>query len=350
VPNALRSLMPSGIRTATVALLIVLAAALVGQTLMVLVAYRLREALVWEPAQWADSVLGAVLGLGAFLIGVTFILAPAEQLPYPTLQRQIADSRVVSAIQAAVPPSTGDSFGSFRALLNQSGFPRVFSEGRELVLPVAAPDDAVVNTAQVRQAAKSIVRIIGVARSCGQAQEGTGFVFAPERVMTNAHVVAGVRRPLVQVGGKGRQYSVVVVYYDPQRDVAVLDVPGLNAPALHFSGPVPPGSSAVVAGFPEDGPYQVGAARIRQRLNADGADIYGHPGVVRSIYSMFAQVQPGNSGGPLLAPNGSVIGVVFARSVDDASTGYALTSAEVAAPARTGKTATERVSTDRCAG
>jgi S1-C subfamily serine protease len=138
------------------------------------------------------------------------------------------------------------------------------------------------------------------------------------------------------------------VLYDPNRDVAVLDVPGLRAAALRFAGPAGRGDSAVVLGYPEDGPFTAGAARVRDTQQATGPNIYQDRQVTRQIYAIEAQVRPGNSGGPLITPGGRVDGVVFAASTDDPSTGYALTAREVAADARRGAAAAAVVSTQGC--
>lgn len=171
---------------------------------------------------------------------------------------------------------------------------------------------------------------MGTAQSCGKVLEGTGFVFGNRRVMTNAHVVGGVDEPTVQIGGEGRKYDAKVVLYDWQRDIAVLDVPNLNAPALRFTTQdAGSGDNAIVAGFPQNGAYNVQPARVRGRITANGPDIYHRKTVRRDVYSLFATVRQGNSGGPLLTPDGKVYGVVFAKSLDDANTGYALTADEV---------------------
>ena len=138
--------------------------------------------------------------------------------------------------------------------------------------------------------------------------------------MTNAHVVGGVDEPTVQIGGEGRLYDAKVVLYDWQRDIAVLDVPGPEG-ARRCGSPTPDarsGDSAIVAGFPENGAYDVRSARVRGRINANGPDIYHRGTVRRDVYSLFATVRQGNSGGPLLTPDGKVYGVVFAKSLDDA--------------------------------
>ncbi len=123
-----------------------------------------------------------------------------------------------------------------------------------------------------------------------------------------------------------------VVVYDPERDVAVLDVPGLDAPALRFAphagrtAATRPSCSAI----PEDGPFNVRSARVRSRDTVSGNDIYGNDNVHRDIYSIYAVVRSGNSGGPLLAANGTVLGVVFATALESSNTGYVLTDGEIA--------------------
>jgi S1-C subfamily serine protease len=144
------------------------------------------------------------------------------------------------------------------------------------------------------------------------------------------------------------ELDATVVVYDPNRDIAVLAVPGLTTRPLAFDGPARTGQSAVVIGYPQDGPYRADAARIRGRQEARGPNIYDNRTVVREIYALRARVRPGNSGGPLVSPSGTVFGVVFAAAADDPQTGYALTAEEVSGDAARGRTATARVSTQGC--
>jgi len=200
----------------------------------------------------------------------------------------------------------------------------------------------------VARAATSIVKITGVASSCNRDQEGSGWVVAPERVVTNAHVVAGTSTESVRIDGVGRSYDARVVVFDPRRDLAVLSVPGLPAPVSRLGANLQRAAGAVVAGFPLDGPYRLDTARVRDVLTATGADIYGNPGVVRQVYSLYARVQPGNSGGPLLSPSGAVVGIVFARSLDDDKTGYALTLDEARPVLEAASSSGSPVSTGGC--
>ncbi len=187
------------------------------------------------------------------------------------------------------------------------------------------------------------MKVEGVAGT--QGREGSGFVYAREHVMTNAHVVAGIDEPTVQIGGVGRTYEARVVLFDSQKDVAVLYVPGLKAPVLRFVDEAERGDSAVVAGYPEDGALDLQAATVANRVRATGQNIYNDGIVTREIYSIRSTVRPGNSGGPLLTTDGRVFGVVFARSTSDAETGYVLTVAEVGSDAKRAASATAPVDT-----
>jgi S1-C subfamily serine protease len=220
--------------------------------------------------------------------------------------------------------------------------------GPEEIIPVEVPDAGVLDRSMLEQVGRSIVKITGDAPACNRGQEGSGAVIAPGRIVTNAHVVAGVREPRVQVTGVGQALGANVVLFDPARDVAILSVPGLKAPALDLGESLSRGDSAVVAGFPRNGPYQAAAARVRGVVKAKGDDIYGRPGVEREVYSLYTQVEPGNSGGPLLDPDGDMVGLVFARSQNDARTGYALTLEEIDDDLQEGLFATRRVSTRSC--
>jgi S1-C subfamily serine protease len=177
--------------------------------------------------------------------------------------------------------------------------------------------------------------------------EGTGFLYAPNRLMTNAHVVAGVRDPAVIVDDQ--EVPARVVYYNEDRDVAVLAVDGLDRPFLRFDTGGEEREPAAVLGYPQDGPYDVQAARIRGKQRLRSPDIYGDGTVIREVFSLRSLVRPGNSGGPLVSDDGKVLGVIFAASVTDGDTGYALTAQQVQESAAQGATSDREVSTGRCA-
>ncbi|HEY1318873.1 MAG TPA: MarP family serine protease, partial [Streptosporangiaceae bacterium] len=238
---------------------------------------------------------------------------------------------------------------NFRRLLANGPYTQVFGAlGGEGALTVEPAKPGVVHSAGVRRARPSVVKILGMAPACSRSLEGSGFVFAPQHVLTNAHVVAGVRDgPTVVSSGDGSLTGHVVLF-DAKRDVAVLYVPGLRARSLSFISQASRGDNAIVAGYPRNQRFTAVPARIGGELNATSPDIYQSRTVTRNIYSVRAVVQPGNSGGPLLAPSGSVYGMVFAAAVDVRDTGYALTAGEVASDVRAGRAATAPVSTGGC--
>lgn len=304
----------------------VFAFAAIGQSLAVALGSRMRSGLQERPERIADSALGAVATVVAVSVLIWFLAGAVRGGAQTPLTKAIGSSRIVSTIDRFVPPQTARLFAGFQSVLDREGFPRVFEGVRaEPIAPIAPPDSQLRFGAGVARAGRSIVKITGVASSCNREQEGSGWVVAPERVVTNAHVVAGTSTEHVRIQGAGRSYDARVVVFDPKRDLAVLSVPGLPAPASAQGSSLGRSGGAVVAGFPLNGPYRLDAARVRDVLTATGSDIYGSPGAVREVYSLYARIQPGNSGGPLLSPAGAVVGIVFARSLDDDRTGYALT-------------------------
>ena len=323
-----------GVQRTLVVVVGTLATAFVGRLLLGVVGLRLRRHVRWRPARAADALLGACAGLVATLLVVWVVAGAARTAPLPAVVSAVTGSRVVGAVDRLVPAGTADVVTRFWSAAQAGGFPRVFDGlGAEPIRAVEPPASSVPDTAGLRAAQPSVVKVTGLARSCERGLEGSGFVVGrlggSARVVTNAHVVAGVEDPLVQPQGVGRRYPATVVAYDPGRDLAVLDVPGLDAAALPRVPQLESGDPAVVAGFPLDGPYTLATARVREVLSAQGRDIYDAATIVRDVYSVYATVQPGNSGGPLLTEDGEVAGVVFAKSLDDEYTGYALAPAEL---------------------
>jgi S1-C subfamily serine protease len=158
--------------------------------------------------------------------------------------------------------------------------------------------------------------------------EGSGFVIAPNRVMSNAHVVAGAETVTVEVDGKS--YDATVVSYDPDEDISILAVPDLPAPPLLFhDAEAKPATDAVVMGYPGGGEFTATPARIRETIELNGPDIYHTTTVNRTVYTIRGTVKQGNSGGPMIDTDGKVLGVVFGAAVDDADTGFVLTAEEV---------------------
>ncbi|MEU6214967.1 MarP family serine protease [Streptomyces sp. NPDC047023] len=329
----------------------IIVCASIGQALTTHLGSRLRRQITWSPARAIDATGGALVNVVAMLLVAWMIGLLLAQTSLPSVAKEVRNSRVLLGVSRVLPDQAEGWFSDFTSSLERNGFPQVFSPfSNEPITEVKAPDPALATSPVADRAKASIVKVVGTAPSCSKVLEGTGFVFAPGKVMTNAHVVGGVGEPTVQVGGEGKLYDGKVVLYDWERDIAVLDVPKLKAPPLEFTDKdAVSGSDAIVAGFPENGAYDVRSARVRGRINANGPDIYHRGTVRRDVYSLFATVRQGNSGGPLLTPDGKVYGVVFAKSLDDPNTGYALTVDEIREDIRIGRTAEQRVHSQGCA-
>ena len=331
-----------------VAVMVVLVIALLGQVGAVYLGAELRSRITWQSARTVDSVLGTIVSVLTVLLVSWMVATPLASSPYPELSSAVRKSAVVREVNSVLPSPVREIYQSLRGVIDRGDFPDVFGPlSPTRVLPVKAPDPALAKDPVVQKVHESVVKVVGVAPSCSRRIEGSGFVYAPGRVLTNAHVVAGVQGPTVEVGDQ--ELDATVVLYDPNRDVAVLDVPGMQAPALHFaSTPASRGDSAIILGYPEDGPFFVGPARVRDRENIRGPNIYDNATVTRGAYTVRGDVRSGNSGGPLLSPDGTVYGMIFAAALDQKETGFALTAAEIEGDAAAGQHATAEVSTQSC--
>jgi len=330
------------------AMVMVLVLAFVGQGVGALAGQRLRRRVVWRPARVVDALSGAALSVAAMLVIAWVLGVAASGAELQGINKEVRTSTVLGAVDRAMPGGSERLLSAFNAVVGSSDFPRYLEPfAPERITPVHPPNNRVVTAAGVRRASRSVVKVLGDAASCSKTLEGSGFVYAPHRVMTNAHVVAGVEHPVVRL--HDADHAATVVYDNPDTDVAVLAVPSLAAHPLQFADQAQSGDPAVVLGYPQDGPFDAEPGRIRSAEQLRSPNIYGDGSVVRDAYAVYALVRGGNSGGPLVAPSGRVLGVVFAASLIDGNTGYALTAGEVSAAAAAGERSTVGVSTGGCA-
>jgi S1-C subfamily serine protease len=323
----------------------------VGQFVASTIGAAMRSTVTWRSATVLDSVGGSIVSVISVLLIAWVVGSVLNGSPFPVVDQQVNHSLALQTLDKFMPTPAKTMFSDFRRLLaNNSTYAQVFSGiGAERILAIPAPDPNVVSSPGFRTAANRVVRVQGIAPSCQRSIEGSGFVISRDHIMTNAHVVAGVTQNQTVTLTSGQKLNATVVYYDPQVDVAVLYVPGLNLSPLRFAGQANPGDNAVVAGYPLDA-RQLHAvpARIGGIQNAQGPNIYQTATVTRQIYEIRAVVESGNSGGPLLSSDGTVYGVVFAAAVGVNDTGFALTAAQVHDDAVAGERSATAVSTGTC--
>ena len=349
-PSLIEGYQSAEVRVALgVSIVIVLIA--VGEMLGVLLGRAVQRRIDAEALRQMDSFLGAVVqGIAALVVAWLVALPLSKSSVYTGLTGAVRDSSVLRLVDTVMPNVLRDLPSELTRLLDVSGFPDVLAPFSPTPITDVGPADPVLlNSPVVRQAKASVLKVRGRARSCSRALEGSGFVVAPQRVITNAHVVAGTDQVQVEIS-PNNTLDAEVVSYDPEVDVAILKVPGLRAPVLPLAPkPAISGLSGLVLGYPLDGPYTASAARVRDRIHLRGPDIYNASTVVRNVYTVRAVVRSGNSGGPLLDGSGQVLGLVFGAAVDNDETGFVLADDEISDDVAAAPSRNTEVSTGSCA-
>lgn len=346
-PLIARQFVDSGIRV-LISLLAIFGLAVLGQALAGWLGSHLRKTITNDVAKRLDDIGGAIVSLVAVMLVAWLVAVPLGSSAVPAVASSIRNSALLTVIDRILPDKAQELSTALRDTVDTNGFPDVFGDlAPTRARQVSPPDPALAGSTVVANSQRAVVKVLGSAPSCARRIEGSGFVYADDRVMTNAHVVAGTRSVAVEL--RGERYDGEVVVYDPERDLAVLHVPGLPGPSLRFAaGQAGSGADAIVLGFPLDGPYDARPARVRDVDRITGPDIYSSGDVTREIYTIRALVRSGNSGGPLVSANGLVLGVIFAAAADDPNTGFAVTAAEARPVALAGAERTRGVGTGEC--
>lgn len=329
------------------ALFLILALVVIGEIAGVVLGRAVRGALRNTGLRFIDSLIGVGTQVLVVLIAAWMLATPLTTSDQPNLAAAVRGSKVLSQVDEVAPEWLRTVPKRLSALLDTSGLPDVLEPfGRTPIVEVDPPDAALADSLVVEAVRPSVVKIRGVAPGCQKVLEGTGFVVAPNRVMSNAHVVAG--SDSVTIESDGETYDATVVSYDPNADISVLDVPNLPARALPFAEePAVTGTDVLVVGYPGGGEFAATPARIREIIELNGPDIYRTTTVMREVYTIRGTVRQGNSGGPLINRGGQVVGVIFGAAVDDTDTGFVLTTNEVSQQfAKIGNT--ERAPTGSC--
>ncbi|WP_233563807.1 MarP family serine protease [Cryobacterium tepidiphilum] len=303
------------------AALLVLTGLSIGQS----VGFAIRRRTSRSPLRVVDRTLGAVVTTVAAALVLSMVAFTVSALGVPVLSSAIASSKVLQTIDGLTPTPVQRFMAQLRTLTVDEGLPRIIDAFKG---PVPEIPKIETGSPALNAAAQSVVRITGNAYACGQNQSGSGFVVAPGRVVTNAHVVAGVTSPVVESPG-GQAVRGDIVYFDPVGDLAVIAADDLSASPLDLTKTLGVGATAVTDGYPFGGPFDSDPARVIA-VNTQGvADIYGENRAPREVYTIASKVDHGESGGPLLTTDGLVAGVIFAKAANTANVGYALTMDEL---------------------
>lgn len=274
-----------------------------------------------------DKAGGAALS-AAFIMATGWVVVFAASVGVVPAANTIQSSAVLGQIDKAMPEAAEDRLMAMSSWLVENGLGKFLTPSIEVTVEPSIPtDEEAMSSLGVRQSKGSIVRIQGSPPCAdGLTQTGTGFVYSPNMVMTNAHVVAGMTHPSVRVGDKS--YVGKVVHLDRTLDLAVVYVKGLDAKPLTFDLTGRAGERAIVAGYPGGGRFDARGAQISRTVNMRGADIYGQGRYDREVFLVQANVRHGNSGGPLLSESGDVLGVVYAKNTLGGASGYVVTATQ----------------------
>jgi S1-C subfamily serine protease len=286
---------------------------------------QLRSVFTGRVAGGLDSAGGAVVAVLVTAVALWFVALTLGSVPFSPLARAVSDSAVLRTIDR-VAPRPPAALAQLRGLLARSPFPDAFANLRPSTGGGTPP--AALATPGVSRAAAATVQI--ESEGCGGLLFGSGFPVDNQLVVTNAHVLAGTGRHRV-LTPSGERFAATVVWFDPKRDLALLNVPGLPIQPLRLVSSVRAGTTGAVIGYPGGGGETVVGARVVARTTAVGRDIYSSSLVRREIYVLRARVRKGDSGGPVVDRSGRPLGVVFAASTADPNEGYALTAGELRA-------------------
>lgn len=316
-----------------------------GHALGTAIGRRVRSAVRIQPLRAVDRGIGGAVNVVVAALVMSMLAFSISALGVPFVSQQLAESKVIRFIDDLTPTPVKTTMAQLRSTVIGNGIPTLiegFGQGQPVQVPNASTD-----TPGLNRAAQSVLKIAGTAYQCGQNQTGTGFVVSPDRVVTNAHVVAGVSQPVVELPDGGA-YPGRVVYFDGQRDLAVLAVEGLPSTPLALSPDLPSGSPAAFAGYPHGGPFQSKPATVQDIATVLVPDIYGNNPTPDDVYRLAGDVQPGNSGGPLLTVDGLVAGVIFAKATSDAALGFAIPMDDLNPVAAQAPSLTDAVSPGQC--
>jgi len=296
-----------------------------------------------------DSLIGFGLAIVAVASISSTLSSAAQVIPNKTVNNLFSQSQLISQIDQYLPERFKDAAQKIQNVITDSPLPKVFKSLVESRITPTQLETDVAIPEIVTKSVASTVRIDGIAESCSAAMVGTGFIVSPERVITNAHVVAGVKEPVITLFNSQTKLGGRVIAIDRKKDIAIIFVPGLTGEKLTFIGPVTPNEIGFVVGYPNGGNLRTMPVSVTSEFESIGTDIDGNGETRREVIVFGGDVKPGNSGGPLLNDQGQVLGVVFAADAENKNTGYALAPSEVAKLVSETSSVMQAIETGECA-
>lgn len=331
----------------TISTTVFIAGVVLGSTFGAILGSFLQRLVIRGPLKLINKLGGALfssltLGLIVWLVSSYLLL-----IPNASINSSLNDSTVIGKLDELAPDQLQDYLELARDYATESQLPEVAID--VIIGPdIPQPDPTIVGNENIVAALDSVVRIESIAEECNAKLSGSGFVIADNLVVTNAHVVAGITKPEVRLGGKGKTVSGEVIYFDPQMDLALIRTTKLAAPPLAIGENLRRNEMAVVAGFPLGGPLELTPARVSAVATSTDPDIYGNGNVTRELYVLKADVKQGDSGSALINEDGQVSGVIFAASATEPMIGYALMNSQLSDALGRGQTLTEPADTGKC--
>lgn len=303
-----------------------------GQTIGVAIGRRVRLHVNLPALRRVDRILGAGAAVVVSVVILGLIALSLNSLGMAPVTREINRSAVLTATDRILPDGSQRFLAESRAAIAGLGvIPEIDTPVKEVAAEPEATPSATLEVPEEEeeqaQIQDSVVRLSGFAEQCAQTQNGTGVVVAQDRILTNAHVVAGVAEPIVETQDR-QVFPGRVVHIDPARDLAVVAVDGAQLPVAEHGADLEEGAAALALGFPAGGPYVATPAEVQARGELLISDIYGREDSTVDIYQLNADIEPGNSGGPLVTEDGEVAGLVFARAPGSSTIGYAIAGDE----------------------
>jgi S1-C subfamily serine protease len=296
------------------ALVIVVVAAYAGHFLGHLVGATIRKTVKMVKLGLVDSGAGVVVAVAGALITSWLVAALLVATSWGTVASGIQGSRIVGALDKALP-TVPSAEARLQTMLRNADFPSVFASIVSPTIPSSGSAPKLGKNTLSPGSPSEIQKVL--AMGCSATHQGTGFFIAPQLVVTNAHVVAGATS--VTVGGVPAR----VALFDPVNDVAILRV-AMSASPMKFVPSAPSsGANAEVIGFPRDGRRTISPSIINGQITAESRDIYDRQTFTRTVLVVYSNIQPGNSGSPVLV-RGQVAGVVFSKSLSQNETAYAI--------------------------